>query len=121
MGHGAPYVAVISLALMAAYHWRTLRQRMRANGITDPMALPSMHAIIDETEALALEAAGAGTDDPDRARRERQELLDKLYAPAPEGAEDLNGEQYQPPPAGFEDPAEVEASFDAFSRALGAR
>ncbi|EHI13129.1 DUF7240 domain-containing protein [Mycolicibacterium thermoresistibile] len=106
---------------MAAYHWRTLRQRMRANGITDPMALPSMHAIIDETEALALEAAGAGTDDPDRARRERQELLDKLYAPAPEGAEDLNGEQYQPPPAGFEDPAEVEASFDAFSRALGAR
>lgn len=85
------------------------------------MALPSMHAIIDEIEALALEAAGAASDDPDKARRDREELLDKLYAPAPEGAETLNGERYSPPPAGFEDPAEVEASFDAFSRMLGAR
>lgn len=119
-GTARPYVAVITLALMAGMHWRVVRQRMRSDGIADPMReLPHMHAVIDEIETLALEGT-ASTGDRDRDRLAREDLLDKLYAPEPEGAESLNGKSYRPqvkPPEGFS-PGEVEASFDAFTRAM---
>ena len=121
MGHRPPYVAVASLALTAAYHWRTVRQRIIGGGITNPMHLPSMHSLLDVIETIALEATAA-TGDPDKDHAARQQFLDKLYAPEPAGAENLNGEKYRPPPpAGFEDPAEIEADFDALTQSLAAR
>jgi hypothetical protein len=119
-GTARPYVAVIILAVMAGTNWRAVRQRMRSDGIADPMReLPHMHAVIDEIETLALEGT-ASTGDKDRDRRAREDLMDRLYAPTPEGAERLNGKDYRAqvkPPEGFT-PGEVEASFDAFTRAM---
>ncbi|MEU9805415.1 hypothetical protein [Mycobacterium sp. NPDC050853] len=108
---------------MAATHWRAIRTRMRADGIADPMRqLPHMHALIDEAEKVWLEVLHTGNEAKDK--HDRDQLLDRLYAPTPAGAQELNGQGYRPktaPPAGFEDPAEVEADFDAFARALGSR
>ncbi|SII08836.1 Uncharacterised protein [Mycobacteroides abscessus subsp. abscessus] len=123
MGHGPPYLAVITLSVMAATHWRAIRTRMRGDGIADPMRqLPHMHALIDEAEKVWLEALHTGSEEKDK--HEREQLLDRLYAPTTDGAETLNGDGYQAkrtPPPGFEDPAEVEANFDAVARAFGGR
>lgn len=107
---------------MAATHWRAIRTRLRADGIADPMRqLPHMHALIDEAEKVWLEVLHTGNEQKDR--HDREQLLDRLYAPTADGAADLNGDGYRAkpaPPAGF-DAAEVEADFDAFARALGRR
>lgn len=121
MGHGPPYVAVITLCVMAATHWRAIRTRMRADGIADPMRqLPHMHALVDEAEKVWLEVLHTGNETKDK--HDRELLLDRLYGPSTEGASGLNGQDYQPktaPPAGFEDPAQVEADFDAVAKLLG--
>ena len=108
-GTARPYVAVVSLAVMCGHHWRTIRQKLLAAGIADPMALPSMHVLLDYTESMAVEALASGED----GRREVDSLYRRLYGPTPE-ALSLNGDDYVPP--GFS-PEEVEASFDAFSHA----
>lgn len=123
MGHGPPYVAVITLCVMAATHWRAIRTRMRADGIADPMRqLPHMHALVDEAEKVWLEVLHTGNEVKDKHARDQ--LLDRLYAPEPGGIGKLNGDGYKAkttPPAGFEDPAQVEADFNAFAKALGSR
>ena len=103
-GTARPYVAVVSLAVMAAHHWRTIRQKLLMAGVTDPMGLGSMHRILDAAEALAVESA-TGSEQP---QRELESLYRRLYGPSPD---DLD-----PVPSGFQ-PDEVEASFDAFARA----
>ncbi|WP_234797071.1 hypothetical protein [Mycobacteroides chelonae] len=105
---------------MAATHWRTIRTRMRADGIADPMRqLPHMHALVDEAEKVWLEVLHTGNEAKDKNARDQ--LLDRLYAPTAAGAAELNGEGYEAktaPPAGFEDPAQVEADFDAVAKML---
>lgn len=120
-GTARPYVAVMSLSLMAATHWRGLRTRYQGDGIANPMAeLPSMHSLLDYAERIWLEALHSGNEDKDR--HDREQLFDRLYAPEPTGAKGLNAKDYKPTvrPAGF-DPDEVEADFSAAFRALGAR
>lgn len=105
-GTARPYVAVVSLAVMAAHHWRTIRHKLLMAGVADPMGLDSMHRILDAAESFAVESAAAG-DDP---RRDVEGLYRRLYGPSPD--------ELDPVPSGFK-PEEVEASFDAFARAAG--
>lgn len=91
---------------MTAHHWRTIRSRLIQAGIVDPMALPSMHALLDVTESMVLEAA--------ENKRGRERILDQLYSPSIAGAR-LNGSGYKPRPAGFS-VAEQQAAFDNFAR-----
>ncbi|MBV9921907.1 MAG: hypothetical protein JOY78_13785 [Pseudonocardia sp.] len=114
-GTSRPYSAVITLAVMSAFHWRTIRLKLQNNGILDPMALPSMHRILDATEAAILEAMVSSK--PDEDRQQRQRFLDRLYAPTAE-TNDLNGDGYRPQPAGFE-PDEVETAFDSLLTGSG--
>lgn len=114
MGHSPPYVAVITLSVVTAFHWRNLRQRLLTAGVSDPMKLTSLHSLLDFTEALALEGAGQ-TGDAKKDARARQQFTDKLYAPEPVEAVGLNGDGYKPKPGGFDD-EDVEAAFDAFSK-----
>lgn len=110
-GTARPYVAVVTLAAMTGYHWRTIRQKLMAAGIGDPMALPSMHAILDFTEAMVIENYSQGRD----AEQDISGFMRLLYGPSAESAElDTMGKAVVP--AGF-DNDEVEDSFDAFARA----
>ncbi|OMB79313.1 hypothetical protein A5743_14465 [Mycolicibacterium conceptionense] len=105
---------------MAATHWRTLRTRMRGDGIADPMAvLPSMHDIADEAEKLWLESIHTGDDAKDK--HAQGQLFDQLYAPDTAEAKQVNAKGYKGArPAGFE-PGEVAADFKEAARMLGAR
>lgn len=110
-GTSRPYTAVVSLAVMTAYHWRTIRQKLLMAGIQDAMNLSSMHALLDVAESMAVESA-SNDDDP---RGAVNGLYRRLYSVTPDLVP-LNGEDYRPVPPGF-DPDEVEDSFDAFARA----
>lgn len=96
---------------MTAYHWRTIRLRMARAGIHDPMALPTMHILLDETETTVLESM-IGTNQNDTEAK-RTMFIDKLYAPVMHTH--LNGERYTPQPEGFDEDS-MEASFDAFAQ-----
>lgn len=113
-GTERPYKAVGVLAVLAGTQWRVLRQRMSAAGITDPLGLPSMHALLDWAETLARESFTSGDADKDRYDRER--FFDAIYKPDPAvlAAAREGGEVVAP--AGF-DPAEMEAAFDAAAAA----
>ena len=108
-GTARPYVAVVTLAVMTGHHWRMLHHKLIGAGIPDPLELPSMHALLDYTEAVVVDNIVNGDD----ARTELASFYRRLYGPTAE-ALSLNGEEYRPP--GFT-PDEVEASFDAFARA----
>lgn len=97
-----PYHAVMSLAATTGYHWRTLRHKLLLAGVTDPMGLPSMHILLDHTEAVVVESLANG----ENAQQELNAFYRRLYGPV--DADDI--------PAGFS-PDEVEDSFDAFARA----
>lgn len=114
-GTARPYIAVMSLALVSATHWRVLRTRMRSDGIANPMAaLSSMHDVLDEAEKLWLESIHTGNEDQDKQAQGK--LFDQLYAPEPGTTVDAKKVR----PAGFS-PEEVSADFRAAFRALGAR
>jgi hypothetical protein len=109
--HSPPYTAVITLAVLTAFHWRAIRGKLILAGIMDPMALTSMHALLDVTETSITESYSTAED--------RTAFFDKLYAP--EIGRELNDDGYTPKPSGFDDD-DVEASFDAFaSAAAGTR
>lgn len=99
---------------MTAHHWRALRLKLILAGVTDPMRLPSMHLLLDNTEAAVLESMAGDKDSEAR----RSMFLNKLYAPTPE-VRNINGDTYVAQPAGFE-PDQVEADFDAFAKAVTA-
>lgn len=108
---------------MTAHNWRTLRDRYQDKGIADPMALPSMHSILDRAESLALESAASGAKTQTEARQKISALYDRLYKPdLTEQTSIINGrdEELMRPPPGFEDD-EVEASFDAFVSSANSR
>lgn len=109
---------------MAGHHWRAIRTRFLNDGIADPMALTSLHAMLDKVEAVVLEAVvtGAGNGKGE-AKAAADQFLGSLYTPPPSLAK-LNGVaavDNDEPPEGFETPAAVEAGFDAFAKMLGGR
>ena len=110
-GTARPYVAVVSLAAMTGYHWRTIRQKLLSAGIGDPMGLPSMHAILDFTEAMVMENYSQSKD----AEQDISVFMRMLYGPTAESVE-LNEVDKEGVPVGFTED-EVESSFDAFARA----
>lgn len=113
MGNRAPYVAVVTLCVMTAHHWRPLRSRFQAAGIPDPMLLSSMHPLLDMTETAILENMQG--DNARDGEMQRSMFLDRLYAPSVE-VNALNGEKYVAIPDGFGED-ELEDSFDAFAQA----
>lgn len=113
MGHRPPYSAVITLSVLTAHHWRTLRNKMLMAGVSDPMQLSSMHVLLDTTEAAILEAMHG--DNARDGEMKRSMFLDRLYAPSL-AVNALNGDKYVAQPEGFE-PDDVESSFDAFAQA----
>lgn len=115
-GTSRPYLAVSTLAAITAQHWRIIRAHLIVHGVTDPMLLTSLHALLDVTEQLVLESIQEST--AAATKREREHFLDQLYAPDLTPAA-INGPGYTPEPAGFSD-AEQEESFDVFARSLGA-
>lgn len=115
-GTARPYVAVISLCVMTAHHWRTIRGKLLDSGIADPLTqIPTLHPLLDRTEALLAESAANG----EHGEQELHTLYRNLYGPTPAAAR-LNDDDSATPaiPAGF-DPEDVEDAFDAF--ALAAR
>lgn len=107
MGTARSYTAVVSLANLAGHHWRALRNKLMCSGIADPMALPTMHAVLDVIETMAVEATVDGTP---KGKRKLEEFYDAIYRPerrAKKGGPVDDG--WRPPPAGFseEDIAEV--------------
>lgn len=103
---------------MAAHNWRALRSRLHDKGITDPMAMPSMHAVLDVIETMGVESAVHGATKEVEAKSKISAFYNKLYAPDPTAVV-INGDGWQPQPAGFEE-EEIEASFDAFMSAVNA-
>ena len=105
-GTARPYLAVVTLAVMLAHHWRVIRVTLVKAGVHDPMSLKSMHVLLDTVESAVLEAMSGDRDSETR----RRVFLDRLYSPlsdphAPAG-----------PPPGFSDD-DTEAAFDAFAAA----
>lgn len=115
VGYSAPYTAVITLSVMAGHHWRILRTRLLNNGIPNPMALTSLHAMLDAVEDLVVQAVMSEATTSEEAQTKRSHFLSSLYAPMGQEAAKLNGEGYKPTPAGFETPETVENAFDAFA------
>tara|TARA_B100000519_G_scaffold202912_1_gene222942 strand:- start:9986 stop:10354 length:369 start_codon:yes stop_codon:yes gene_type:complete len=69
VGHGPPYLAVVSLCVTTATEWRVLRPRIPG----DPMGLAHLHALLDYTEAAILDGK-TGT--------ERDQYWSRMYGPA---------------------------------------
>lgn len=105
-GTARPYIAVITLAVMTAHHWRTIRLKLVQSGVHDPMALPTMHIILDTTEGAVLEAMSGDRD----SEMKRTLFLDKLYSPLADPAAPSDA------PRGFTDD-DTEDAFDAFAAA----
>lgn len=107
-GTARPYLAVVTLAVMTAHHWRTIRLKLVQSGVHAPMSLPTMHILFDATEAAVLEAM-ASSGDRDRDMK-RTVFIDRLYSPL---ADPTASDE---PPQGFTDD-DTEDAFDAFAAA----
>lgn len=106
MGHRPPYLAVVTLCVATAQHWRVLRAKLAQGGVTRPLEqITSLHALLDSTEAMVLESM--------EDKKARDKYFDQMYQPRIDRDAGLAGSGYKPAPAGFEDD-EVDASFDAF-------
>lgn len=113
MGHCPPYIAVITLSVMTAHHWRVIRTKLIQAGIADPMSLTSLHVVLDTTEAAILE--GFAMSRAKDAEMKQSLFLDKLYSPTADQF-GINDEDYDATPKGFAS-EDIEASFDAFAAA----
>jgi hypothetical protein len=107
-GTARPYIAVVTLAVMTAHHWRTIRLKMVQSGVRDPMRLPTMHILLDATETAVLEAMSTGSD----GEMKRTMFLHKLYSPL----SDPSAPAEIAAPPGFDDD-DTEDAFDAFAAA----
>lgn len=105
-GTARPYLAVVTLAVMTAHHWRTIRLKLVQSGVHDPMRLPTMHILLDTTEAAVLEAMSGDRD----SDMKRTMFIDRLYSPL---ADPTTSSQQ---PRGFTDD-DTEDAFDAFAAA----
>jgi hypothetical protein len=116
-GTARPYVAVINLSVVAAHNWRDIRQKIIRAGVTEPMQMSSMHALLDYVESVVIEAlaqSGEGRDAAKQAQRAIDSFYDSLYKPDPKN--ELNAPGYAPIPAGFSE----DEQEDAFSAAVAA-
>lgn len=116
-GTARPYLAVSTLAVHTAQHWRVIRAHLINHGIADPMELPSMHVLLDVTEQLEIESIQGST--PAETARKRSQFYDRLYTPERNRVSIVNGPSYTPADAGLSDP-EIEDAFDEFARAAPA-
>ncbi len=105
-GTARPYLAVVTLAMLTAHHWRTIRLKIVQSGIRNPMELPTMHILLDATEAAVLEAMSGDRD----SDMKRTVFIDRLYSPL---ADPATASQQ---PRGFTDD-DTEDAFDAFAAA----
>lgn len=118
-GTARPYIAVINLVVITAYHWRSMRAKLAQTGIADPLrTMTSMHALLDYTEQITLESlakSGTGNNAYEKSQRAVDDFMFKLYAPDPnERTEDGR----VPVPAGF-DVGAMEGNFDTFAKMAG--
>lgn len=104
-GTARPYLAVVTLAMLTAHHWRTIRLKIVQSGIRNPMELPTMHILLDATEAAVLEAMSGDRD----SEMKRTLFIDRLYSP-------LADPTAEAAPRGFTD-GDTEDAFDAFAAA----
>lgn len=113
-GTARPYIAVINLVVITAYHWRSMRAKLAQNGIADPMrTMRTMHSLLDFTEQTTLESlakSGEGQNAYEQSKRAVDAFMFKLYSPDP-NERDEDGRV--PVPAGFDEDA-MESNFDAF-------
>lgn len=107
VGTARSWRAVVVLCGITGQYWRTVRAHLITHGVTDPMGLPSLHALLDVTEAMVLENIGGK---PAEAKAARQRFTDQVYRPE---TVTVGGAAQAPP--GFSD-ADTEAAFDAFSK-----
>ena len=119
MGHGPPYLAVVSLCVTTATEWRMLRPRIPG----DPMALGHLHALLDHAEAAILDG---------KTGAERDQYRSRMYGPAayqprpaapaavPGSASGRARRPVQPPPPGFE-PHAVAGSWRNARAAIGGK
>jgi hypothetical protein len=105
-GTARPYLAVVTLAVMTAHHWRTLRLKFVQSGVPDPMRLTTMHILLDATESAVLEAMASSGDRDSEMKRTM--FIDQLYSPL--------ADQPSQTPRGFTDD-DTEDAFDAFAAA----
>lgn len=119
-GTARPYAAVTTLSLYTGHSWRTVRYKLLLAGIPDPMQLPSLHAVLDVTEQIVVESLFRSAEEregpPSKGEMKVQSFYDTIYRPDPVDV-DASDEPVEEDfvPAGFEDPDEMEASFDSFA------
>lgn len=117
-GTARPYAAVTTLALFTGHNWRTVRHKLTLAGVSNPMGLPSLHALLDVTEQIVVEALYRSGDEregpPSKGEMKVANFYNSIYIP---DVDDDEIELDETPfvPAGFEDPDEMEADFDAFA------
>lgn len=120
-GTARPHAAVVTLSLYTGHNWRTIRRKLTLAGISNPMTLPSLHALLDVTEDIVVEALYASGQEnegpPSEGERKVRRFYDAIYAPDLQDIDDLDEEEPHRVPAGFENPDDVEADFDALLRA----
>jgi hypothetical protein len=120
-GTARPYPAVITLSLFTGHNWRNIRAKLVDAGIANPMTLPSLHSVLDITEDIVVDSLFRSGDKregpPSEGERKVRQFYDAIYAPEAPDTDDVDSEEFSRVPAGFEDPADVEADFDAFMRA----
>lgn len=66
---------------MTAFNWRTLRPHLLNSGVADPMALPSMHSLLDVMEQLIVESKVNSAKDSADAKHAIAQFYDSLYKP----------------------------------------
>lgn len=124
-GTARPYVAVVTLSLHAGYNWRNIRQKLITSGVANPMKLSSLHALLDVVEDIVVDsvfrAAEREKDDapPSAGETAVKRFYDEIYVPDPEEYGDEELDDVMPIPTGFDDPAAIEASFDALMHHQG--
>jgi len=117
-GTARPYAAVLTLSLFTGHNWRTVRQKLANAGMTSPLLLPSLHAVLDVTEDIVTESLLAPESEgpPSEGEKRLRRFYDAIYAPDPPEEEIVAGSGHSPPPTSFENPDAVEDAFDAFLR-----
>lgn len=121
MGHRPPYLAVVSISLMAATVWRQLRARLADKGIADPLReFPHLHALLDFAESVWMESLHTGDEAKDKAALDRYNRA--LYAPeipvAPKQVKRGKNRVRTGPPPGWGDKTQNEQQFDSVMSTL---
>lgn len=118
MGHRAPYQAVVALCVTTAESWRTLRPRIPG----DPMALTSLHVLLDHAEVAILEGKSGEAEQAayyTTMYGPETPMLSRQRKPAepgkPGSGQNRRRHETGPPPPGFE-AAAVAADFAAAAR-----